>query len=164
GYSSVSRDNFYGLRSDFDDTDSDVALARFEYDFSKNVTLSNQTRWSRVDRAARFTLPNSPNGQFAPGATTVDTQTQFYAHENTTLTNLTNLSAEFFTGAFKHNAAMGLELSREEARGDRFANANPGATSIFNPNPDRAAGVALNPSGWSKVKVDTIAGYLYDTV
>lgn len=159
-YEGVSRDNFYGLRSDFDDADSDVALARFEYDFSKNVTLSNQTRWSQVDRSARFTLPNLMD----PVVNPLPTQTQFYARENTTLTNLTNLSAEFFTGTFKHNAAMGLELSREEARGDRFGTANPGATNIFNPNPDRAAGAALNPTGWSKVKVDTIAGYLYDTV
>jgi len=164
GYSSVSRDNFYGLKSDFDDADSDVALARFEYDFSKNVTISNQTRWSSVDREARFTLPNSPNGPFPPGTTTVDTQTQFYGRDNTTLTNLTNLSAEFFTGAFKHNMSAGVELSREEATGDRFTAQDADSTSLFNPDPNRRSGWPYVRDGWSKVKVDTIAAYLYDTI
>src|SRR5690606_11357379 len=39
-----SRDAFYGLTTDFDDTTSDTLLARFEYDIANGIGISNQTR------------------------------------------------------------------------------------------------------------------------
>jgi catecholate siderophore receptor len=79
------------------------------------VTISNQTRWSQVDRTSRFTTVTNAGasvGSFLP-PNTVPTQTLFYDRMNTTLTNLTNLSAEFYTGSFKHNISTGLEFSRK---------------------------------------------------
>ncbi len=160
----VSRDSFYGLRSDFDNTTSDVALARFEYDFSKTATISNQTRFARVDRNSFFTSPTAYNA----GTGAVTTLTQGYGRVNTTLSNITNYSAEFYTGAFKHNLSMGLELTREESDAKRYAAAaatgQQTTTNIFNPNPNRVPTAFPYVTQTNAVKVDTIAAYLYDTM
>ncbi len=154
------RNAFYGLRSDVDNVDSDAALARVEYDITKNIKVSNQTRWSQVDRFARYTIPTG----FVPATGQVTTQTQFYDRVNTTLTNLTNLSAEFYTGSFKHNVSTGLDVTREESGANRYGTNNPGNTSLFAPNPDRFGVAGLLPTERNGINVDTVAGYIYDTI
>ncbi|MCY1343921.1 Catecholate siderophore receptor Fiu [compost metagenome] len=158
--SGADRDNFFGLTSDYDDTTVDSFLARFEHDLSAGLTLSNQTRWSRVDRQARFTVPTG----YIPDTQLVTTSTQFYDRVNTTLTNMTNLSAQFATGSIKHNLATGLELTREKSESDRFGTNNPGNTSVFDPNEDRGGPVKLPATQTSEVKIDTVALYVYDTL
>lgn len=156
--SGADRDNFYGLKSDYDDTTVDSLLARFEHDLSEGVTISNQTRWARVDRQARFTVPT---GFSAPR--TVTTQTQFYDRTNTSLTNLTNLSATFLAGSVKHSLATGLELTREKSEADRYGTSNS-TTDLFDPNYDRTGALSLPATQTNDVKIDTVALYLYDTV
>lgn len=103
-----NRDTFYGLKSDYDDTTSDSFLARLEHDLSTGMTLSNQTRWARVDRDARYTMPF----QYRLAQRDLLTDTQFYDRVNTSLSNQTNLSAQFATGTLQHNLSTGLELTR----------------------------------------------------
>ncbi|CAD5107967.1 TonB-dependent receptor [Zestomonas carbonaria] len=158
--SGADRDNFFGLTSDYDDTTADSFLARFEHDLSDGLTISNQTRWSRVDRQARFTVPTG----YTPATQLVNTQTQFYDRVNTTLTNMTNLSAQFATGSIKHSLATGLELTREKSESDRFGTQNRTPTSIFDPNEDRDGPINLPATQTSDVKVDTVALYVYDTL
>lgn len=156
--SGADRDNFYGLKSDYDDTTVDSLLARFEHDLSDGVTLSNQTRWARVDRQARFTVPT---GFTAPR--TVNTQTQLYDRTNTSLTNLTNLSATFMAGSVKHSLATGLELTREKSEANRYGTSN-GSTDLFDPNDDRTGAFSPAATQTNDVRIDTVALYLYDTV
>lgn len=174
----VKRDNFYGLRTDFDHTDSDAVLGRLEYDISENITISNQTRWSHVERISRFTQmaasgpfgagePHPPAWDTTPpdASTPVGTSTQQYGRTNTTLTNLTNLSARFDTGAIRHNLSAGIELSREESDGNRYAAITaPGSTDIVNPDPDRVHHSGMTVNGVVNARVSTVAGYLYDTM
>lgn len=158
------RDNFYGLASDFDDVESDSFLARFEHDFAGGIALSNQTRWSQTERNAVYTLPTD----YEPDTQAVTTQTQAYARENETLSNLTALTASFETGAVLHQVAAGLELSREESSAGGFASVtHPGTgapISIFNPDSHRAGASNPAPEQISEVKVETIAAYAYDTL
>lgn len=154
----LSRDNFYGLSSDFDDVTSDVFLARFEYDLSSNTTISNQTRYSVVDRTARYTVPTGN-----AGAGVINTQTQAYDRKNTTLSNLTNVSLKFATGSLRHNLSTGIELTKEESKAGRFGTLNS-PTDAFNPDPNRIPGMAMVPTATSDVEVRTAAVYLYDTV
>jgi catecholate siderophore receptor len=157
----VSRNAFYGLRSDFDNVDSDSVLGRVEYDISDRVTISNQTRWARVDRTSRFT---APTGFTAPS--TVATGTWFYDRRNTSITNNTNLSFDVDTGPFNHKIAMGVEFSREESDANRMGAASPapGSTDLFNPNPDRAGAAPFNITQRNDVRISTVAGYIYDTI
>ncbi len=162
----VPRDNYYGLLSDYDDTSSDALLLRIEHRFSDTLVLSNQTRWSRTERSALYTVPFG----YAAATGLVTTQRQGYQRENDGLSNLTNLRFSFATGGVKHEAAVGLELSKEESSSGRFptdgALGNPGTTDIFNPDPSRVPSgfVGLVPTQTGDVTIDTVALYAYDTI
>lgn len=154
----ADRENFYGLKSDFDDVESDSFTFRVEHDFSDNISLSNQTRWSQTDRRARYTVPT---GFTAPA--TVGTQTQFYERDNEALSNLTNLTLRFGSDTVKHTVSAGLELTKEESDAKRFGTGNSG-TNAFDPNPNRINGIPFNPTQTNTVEVETVALYVYDTV
>lgn len=160
-----NRDRFYGLSSDFDDVKSDALLARITHRISPTAVFSNQTRWSKTDREALYTVP----GNYTPATAMLATQRQAYTRENTTLSNLSNLDLRFDTGRFRHHAALGLELSQEESDAGRYPSnipSNPGSVSIFDPDPNRpmAPFTGLTPTQTARVKVSTIALYGYDTV
>ena len=154
------RDSYFGLRSDFDDVTSDSLLARLEYDINDSVTVTNQTRWSRVDREARYTVPFG----YDVATQDVTTQTQFYDRLNATLTNQTNLLARFETGTWKHTLAAGLEFTRETSDALRFGTQDPGNAPIFNPNPDRHPGFPMAATQSNDVSIDTVSAYIYDTI
>lgn len=155
----ASRNAYYGLSSDFDDTSYNAVTGRFEYDISNALTLSNQTRWSRVDRTSRFTVPT---GFTLP--MTATSQTQFYNRTSLALTNMTNLAARFATGSFQHVVSAGVELTREQSFANRGNTVNAPATNVFFPNPDRAAGFPFIVTETNKVTVNTLAFYAYDTM
>ncbi|QUS40194.1 TonB-dependent receptor [Tardiphaga alba] len=156
---SASKDNFYGLRSDFDNVDSDAVLGRVEYDITKHVTISNQTRWSTVDRSSQYTVPTG----FTPATRVVSTQRQFYDRRNTSVSNLTNVSASFDTGQLQHKVSAGLEFTQEESNALRFGTQNSN-TDLFNPNPDRAIAAPLLPTFTNGIKINTVAAYVFDTI
>ena len=159
-FQGARRNAYYGLASDFDHAKSDMALARFEYDINKNVTLSNQTKWTQVERTARYTIPFS----VIAGTTNVQSQSQFYGRTNTAISNLTNLSAEFFTGPLNHKVALGFEVMREESDADRRNGTNVTPADLFNPDPNRSPPIAFVPNQTNGIKVDTLAAYVYDTI
>ncbi|MFA5630489.1 MAG: TonB-dependent siderophore receptor [Porticoccaceae bacterium] len=156
---SSERDNFYGLASDFEDVTSDAFVISVEHDLSDSVTISNQTRWSRNDHQARYTVVTG----YAPASQVVTTQTQFYDRETTTLTNLTNLNMRFATGQVGHNLVAGIEFSREESEADRFSGVNS-TTDIFSPDFRRVEATPFAPTQTNDVGVDTLAAYVYDTM
>lgn len=133
---------------------------RIEHDFSPTLRVSNQTRWGRTEREARYTLPTG----YDAASLQATTQTQFYYRETTNLSHLTNLSASFVTGKLAHRFSAGLELTREESDSKRFGTSNAPNTSIFDPDPERHPGFPMNAGQTSEVKIDTVAAYLYDTV
>jgi len=53
----VPRNNFYGFRSDYIRTRTDVATLKLEHDFSDNFTVQNQARYASYARTLRFTEP-----------------------------------------------------------------------------------------------------------
>jgi catecholate siderophore receptor len=154
------RDGYYGLITDFDRVVSDALLARLEYDVLPNVTISNQTRFSHVDRTARYTIP----GGFAPPSS-VNTEDQAYDRTNMSVSNLSNVAAEFDTGRFWHTLSAGLEFTHENSRAGRFGTVlTPGDTDLFNPDPTRRPSAPLVATQTSDITVTTAAAYLYDTV
>lgn len=156
----ADRDSFFGLKSDFDRIRADSVLAKVEYDINSAVTISNQTRWSQIDHNARYTVPTG----YTPATRLVGTQTQFYGREGKSLTNQTNVAANFTTGSVRHSLAAGVEFSHETSNALRFGTANGGDTPIFNPNPNRIAGPNGAPTQNADIRVNTVAAYLYDTI
>ena len=159
----AGRDTFYGLRSDFDDVQSDAVTARFEYDLAPGITISNQTRYARTDRAARYTIPTA----FVPATNQVTTQLQYYDRTNDIISNQTNLLGTFIAGGLKHVLSTGLEVSRETSAASQFGTTtDPGGVKadLTNPDPGRFNGPFLAPVGRNTVEIDTAGAYLYDTV
>lgn len=157
---SADRDNFYGLASDYDDTKSDSLLAKVEHDFSSTLSFSNQTRLSKTDREARFTVPTG----YTPATQQMTSQTQIYDREAASFSNLSNLTALFNTGSIKHHLVAGVEFSRESSDANRYGTNNPAATDIFNPDAYRSPAFELNATQANKVGVNTQAIYIYDTL
>lgn len=153
------RDAFYGLTSDFDDATSDAVFGRVEYEPFTGFVISNQTRWSRVDRRARFT---APTGFTAPD--TVTSGTWFYDRTNSSVTNLSSVNAKFGTGGVSHSVAAGVELSWERSNALRYGSFNPGNTSLINPNPTRAVAPAGTPTERARARIETFAIFLNDTI
>jgi catecholate siderophore receptor len=156
----AARDNFYGLRSDFDEVQGDRVLARFEHDLSDNFTLSNQTVWERSDRSARYTIPFG----YTPATQQVTGQRQYYDRVNEIWSNQTNLAGMFFAGGFKHTISTGVEYTHEKSNALQYGTQNPGNTSVFDPDPDRFSGPPLDPNGRNGVTIETVAAYFYDTI
>lgn len=150
------RDAFFGDPDGYDETKSDSLLARFEYDATDWLTISNQTRWSRVDRDAHYRAAGSFNPTLVP-VNYAGSARQYLDRVNTTLTNQTNLTAEFDTGSFSHTLSAGLEFSSEKA--DVF---RPAWVSGNAP----IAGSVVNLAGSQNTEFDvrTAAAYVYDTV
>lgn len=155
-----NRDKFFGLASDYDRTEGNALTGRFEHDLAPHMTISNQLRWSKNARDARHTLATG----YDPTTQMVTTQTQFYERTNENLSNLTNLTSHHQWGGKEHSLSLGLELTRDISKADRFGTANPGDTNIHNPNPHRAGAVAPAATQTAKVELDTVAVYAYDTV
>ncbi len=159
----VDRSNFYGLVSDFDEVDSESALARFEHDLSADITFSNQLRYSKTDRNAVYTVP----GGLAEDATTVSAARQAFDRENRNLSNLSNLSAAFTSAGVQHNLSAGLDLTREQAQtGREFAELGSVAdTDLYAPSPFRTVmgDVDLTPGYVDTAEIDSLALYVYDT-
>ncbi|MFT4177186.1 MAG: TonB-dependent siderophore receptor [Luteolibacter sp.] len=156
------RDVFYGLRSDYDDIQSDTASFIFEHDFASGLKLSNQFRWARTEQDSRYTVPRSLDYPTRGGLTA--TATEGYKRENESFSNQINLSYEFATGALKHSLSTGLELSRETSDADKLNARSLGNVPTHNPDPNRAPGLPLDKLGYNDVTVETIGVYLYDTV
>ncbi|HMO73824.1 MAG TPA: TonB-dependent receptor [Sphingopyxis sp.] len=155
------RDAFYGLATDFDDVTADAIVGRIEYEPFTGFVLSNQTRWSRVERRARFT---APTGFTAPA--TVPTATWFYDRTNESLSNLFALNASFSTGALRHSVAAGVELSWEKSDALRFGAAVPasGNTTLLAPNPNRVGAAPFVATEIARADIETFAIFAYDTI
>ncbi|MGB3931841.1 MAG: TonB-dependent receptor [Sphingobium sp.] len=159
------RDAYYGLASDFDDATSDAVFGRIEYEPFAGFVISNQTRWSRLERRSRLT---APTGFTAPS--TVATATWLYDRTNKSFNNLTTVNAKFDTGSLSHSVAAGVELSWEKSDAARFASPsgtnpfNPGATNLFDPNPARVGALPFLPTQIARADIETLAVFLYDTI
>lgn len=113
----VNSKNFYGSRDDYDKVTVDMFTARIEHDFAPGWTLRNTTRLGRSDQDLLVTGVNAVSTTSGNPATyTVARSRQAKHQNNEILTNQTNLSAEFATGAVQHSLSTGFELTYERQR------------------------------------------------
>jgi catecholate siderophore receptor len=173
----VDRDNFYGALSDFDDTDGNMFTARIEHDFSDVVKLRNTSRYGKSKQFYVLTGVNTITATSPdPNAWTVSRSRQSKSQENTLLTNQTNVTATFKTGAIEHALTGGLEFIYEKQFNPTYtgtgtmapAGSAAGAllANLYNPNPrDTITGYALARNGaFTKGDTFTTGAYLFDTI
>lgn len=192
----VPRSNWYGVKSgplaDVVKTETHIATARFEHDFTNDLKFSNTTRYLSVDRFARVTAPRgllqADNATAVTPGYPVDLMTIGRQHfqsetDNTFLINQTDLTGKFYTGTFLHTFNIGLEASHEtrdqqRARGSSASNlCDPTVPSSGPPNTvplcrtsayypvDTAYGGVFN--GWgtpNATRATTVAVYASDQI
>ena len=118
----VDTHNFYGTRSDYDDSTTDTVTMRFEHDFNDTTTVRNTTRWSQIKQDYMMTaIMGGASNIGRPDPSNVNTWT-WTRNINTkdvsnkiltNQTNLTNLTSKFYTGAIGHDISTGMEFTHE---------------------------------------------------
>jgi len=168
----VNPKNFYGSEKDHDNVTADQFTARVEHDFANGVKLQNTTRYGKNHQDYLLTafMATSANLTIsgAPETWTMNRANLTYKDQtNKVLTNQTNVTAEFGTGAVKHTLVAGLEFITEKQT--NYTNVTTGGTaltrtSIYNPNPATPQTLTYARNGAQAVgNTDTQAVYLFDT-
>lgn len=172
----VDSSNFYGTRDDFDNVKADMLTLRIEHDFSSDLKLQNTTRYGRtkenylltgfMGNSAGFVTPTTDPTTWTWGGSD-RVRSQRKDQENEIITNQTNLTVKFNTGAIKHALVTGLELTRETQKTYGYDGLGTLADSnLYNPDPD-VTRVGYNPvrNGTNgDGQTDTVSAYVFDTL
>jgi catecholate siderophore receptor len=174
GNGRVDSNNFYGTTSDFDNVKADMFTLRVEHDFSANVKLQNTTRYGKTTQemlATSFRAPVLSGGTYIFPTQTVAGNLGRSSigkdQENEIISNQTNITAKFSTGAVKHSLVGGFELTREEQKtlGVGGLGLLP-SENVYNPDPSiQRIGYAPFHNGTNTDgTTDTISAYVFDTL
>jgi catecholate siderophore receptor len=163
----VNQSNYYGSADyDYDRASQNSYTARVEHDFSRQLTLRNQTRYNKTHREAVITAVQNV-AAFNPVTELVTVARQGNERENTIVSNQTSLIDRFSTGSLQHATSLGVEYAYES----QFAPALTGLGTrapidIYVPNPeDPVIGFAPAHTGaFTDGSTNTIAVYAFDTV
>ena len=164
----VARANFYGFTSDFLRTTADVGTARFEHDFSSDVTLRDQFRYAAYERRWRDMEPQVITAGVTAttplSAIQVNRALQGGRSRETFLQNQMDLLANFQTGPIEHTLAAGWEIGPESSRPTYDNGLGVPSTSLLAPNENQP----FSGTEFARVKVSTTAftvgAYLIDTL
>ncbi len=167
----VDRNNFYGVTSDFEDIKATMFTARFEHDFSENVTLRNTSRYGKLNQNYVLTGVNALDVSAAdPADWTVARNRQAKFQDNTLLTNQTNVTANLQTGAVGHAITGGVEFIDEEQYTPTYLAASLGMpippANLYAPNRnDVMPGYGPVRDGrYVRGETQTVGAYLFDTL
>ncbi|MGK5080247.1 catecholate siderophore receptor Fiu [Janthinobacterium sp. HLX7-2] len=187
----VDPKNFYGLASDYDKVKADMFTVKVEHDFSPDVKLQNVTRWGKTKQDYLLTAfmgsaANLVTDNPALGAVPGNPSTWLLARsnrtikdqKNTILTNQTNVTASFNTGAIKHTLVGGVELTSEKQVNYSYVPASLGASTVvaatrtiplanlYKPNLHESTTVftPVRSGAFTEGKIDTQSAYLFDTL
>ncbi|GAA0494957.1 TonB-dependent siderophore receptor [Pigmentiphaga sp. GD03639] len=181
----VNMDNFYGLKSDFYKTRSDVATARVEHDISSNLTVRNTLRYTSVDQRYVWTNPDDSQGNVNDGRVWRNAKSRTGGVH--TIANQTELFGKANLGGYEHSFNTGIEISREKSDTGSYTVArtlpspnNTGAatcaagvgapsgyncTDLYNPNPnDPWNGSTVEGQRNNHFKATTFSVYGFDTI
>lgn len=154
---------FYGLKSDFEDVEQKSFTARLEHDFSENLKITNQTRYSETDRLALITSPS-----FSTTGGQISRSRQANLRENSIFSNQTIITGKFNTGVFEHSASGGIEYTwdGQDAPGLSGAGTVTPLPFPYIPNPYTVpTGYNLGYTGYGTVgSTDTIGLFLFDSI
>jgi catecholate siderophore receptor len=164
----VDQNNFYGFDSDFLRTQVDVGTARFEHDFSSDVTLRDQVRYANYARQWRDMEPQvATTGVTATtplSAINVNRALQGGHSVETFLQNQMDLLANFRTGPIEHNLAAGWEVGPESSKPTYDNGAGVPGTSLLDPNENQPFSGTEYPRVRVSTTAFTVGAYVIDTL
>jgi len=155
----VNRKNFYGFENDDHlNTTVDIATAKFEHDFSEDLSFRNQTRYARYFRDVAVTEP-----QMTTSPTTVTRSMKIRRSLETYLGNIADLTSKFETFGAKHTLTTGFVAESETSAPSVFAYGNT-TTNAQIPTQAAFNYGAITATSVNKTKIDTLALYALDTI
>lgn len=176
GGARVDTSNFYGLNSDYENIDADMATVKIEHDLAGGSKLTNISRYgkSKMDRVLTGMNAIRGNGSANPAQWTILRTRQSVLQNNEILANQTNLVTEFKTGSVGHTVSAGLEFMNEKQNsfgrdGLGVINAQLTPTqqgNLYQPNAnDPVTGLAPVTNGaYTRGATTTAAVYAFDTL
>jgi catecholate siderophore receptor len=159
----VDFDNYYGLLDrDYEKLRTNILTFALEHDLASSVRIANTTRYGHARRDSIYSSPRF----VANNSTAITPQTQSRDTVDEVLLNQTNLSAEFETGAFRHDLIAGFEIARETSRNQLRTITAGTPTDLFAPDPRRpwVGTIVDTPGAVVRAKADSLAAYLFDTI
>ncbi len=159
----VEYDNYYGvLDRDYEKTKTNLVTFALEHDLSADVRVSNTVRYGYAVRDSVYSAPrflNTTTTLIRPNPQSRDTVDKV-------LLNQSNIFAKFETGAIRHDAIAGFEVSRERSRNQLRSVTDATPTDLFDPDPGRPWSGTIDdiPGAVVRAKADTVAAYVFDTV
>jgi catecholate siderophore receptor len=122
----VPRDAYFGLISDHETAEDDIATARYKHDFSSNVSIADTLRFAHYLFDYQFAAPNYGDTPPTPGepltAILVGRDAPDSSGSQTNLDNQTDLTVHFDTGFVSHSLLAGFEVSRQTSDIARYSN------------------------------------------
>ncbi|PNK59834.1 TonB-dependent siderophore receptor [Psychrobacter sp. FDAARGOS_221] len=187
----VNDKNYYGMRSDYEDIDSDVFSVFVEHDLDDDIQLTNTTRYSKTTMDRRSSAPYIPFNiplnirrgtnklevydklidlnvdKNDPSTWRVSAIRQGVDRENTTLANMTNINIlDFQTGALSHDISTGIEFIKENQKnnGLTYPSLDSNFPSLYHPDPGSPQVATIANGTHTKGETKTMAAYLFDTI
>jgi catecholate siderophore receptor len=155
----VDRSNYYGFQDDYFKSEVNIATAKFEHDFSKDVSISNKLRYADYKRQLN-TIQPTYNTAF-----TTATRSNINADSReTALINQTDLKVKFDTFGLENESVSGIELSRETSAPTRFSYTGIPSTDPQNPADAYFSYTAKTLNSKVRGSNDTLAAYFSDTL
>jgi catecholate siderophore receptor len=178
-----TQSNYYGFEDgNYLCTNVNIPTIKFEHDFNKDLTLTNQLRYASYDRAFFITEPQiyTQASALTPGGT----GTFMLIPPNTPLSSLLvsrnqlagsssetylvddlDVTTRFSTGFMGHTLRAGIELSRETSNPIRYTTIGPySQTPLLAPNPFDTFNASTYLSTSTKTTAYTQAAYALDTI
>ena len=173
----VDYSNFYGLKSDFEKTRTDIPTALIEHDFNDSFSLRNLTRYGRNDRDSVYTSPRFVDLAAGPAVSygrTVNRQFQSRDQVDTIFANQTDFTSRFDTWRLGHTLVNSLEYTHETSinhargvatNGGFFSGQTAPFADLFDPNPNvERFGPTRRTGAFAEAKADSVALSLFDTI
>ncbi|MBN8232554.1 TonB-dependent siderophore receptor [Corallococcus macrosporus] len=163
----VPRENFYGVKdSDTELVNAHIGSARLLADLGGTFRLTNTLRYGGVNRFARPTAPRGLTPVAAP--TTIGRQRFETTADNTYFADQLDVRGGFTTGFLKHNANIGLDISREQREQGRVnltLNGGNVPADLFDPdNSPDLSGVARVPGATNYSRQWNLGAYASDQI
>lgn len=154
----IDTDRFFGLRSlDFEHVKADRANARLTHHFGGSLRLSNQLTSGRSKGDRIVTYAALEDGERKPKSHITDDEI---------VSNQTNISASFMTGALEHDLSAGVDIAHEASRFGHYTISDPppAVTDFHNPDPalDYNPIVTETPDA-RRVTANSVGAYAFDT-
>ena len=163
----VPRDNFYGFKSDFMRTSTDIASFKLEHDVSDAFTLQNQLRYASYSRSFRFSEP------LIAATTPLSTPlaaVQVTRNVNSGRSDDSMLWDQFFgtvrwkSGGIQNTSVIGIEGGHEKAAPVFDNNSGVPPTSLLAPNEDQPfSATSTFPRYKTHLDADSYAPFIINT-